>query len=97
MQTMMWVRMVKGHRILKQSTIPCVHSEPLEPLLEACHQLDLPRPLWLNKNQKEWDDFNQTRFTQEHFLESISFDKLEIEYINPQAQKQKSQDPRNAV
>ena len=91
----LWVRMIKGHRIIKQATVPCFRDDPMEALQEALKELDLSRPLWLSKNQREWEEFGQTRFTQEHFVESISFDQLEIEYINPLASKQKSRDPRN--
>ena len=91
----LWVRMIKSHRIIKQSTVPCFRDDPMEALQEALKELDLSRPLWLAKNQREWDEFGQTRFTKEHFVETISFDQLEIEYINPLAPKQKSRDPRN--
>ncbi len=91
----LWVRIIKSHRIVKQATIPCTRDDPMEALQSALKELDLSRPLWLNKNQREWDEFGQTRFTQEHFVESVGFDRLEIEYINPLAPKQKSRDPRN--
>ena len=91
----LWVRVIKGHRIIKQATAPCTRGDPMEALQAALKELDLSRPLWLSKNQREWEEFGQTRFTQEHFMETISFDQLEIEYINPLAPKQKSRDPRN--
>jgi hypothetical protein len=37
-----------------------------------------------------------TRFLQDAFFETVPFEKLEIEYIDPDAPKKKSQDPRNA-
>lgn len=91
----LWVRIIYGHRIIKQATVPCTRDDPMEALQDALKELDLSRPLWLAKNQREWEEFGQTRFTQEHFLESIGFDRLEIEYINPLAPRQKSRDPRN--
>ena len=91
----LWVRMIKGHRITRQATVPCTRDDPKEALDMALKELDLSRPVWLSKNQREWEEFGQTRFTQEHFIESISFDRLEIEYINPLAPKGKSRDPRN--
>ena len=62
----------------------------------ALHKLDIARPLWLEKNQREWDEFGQTRFLPDAFLESVPFDRLEIEYIDPDAPKRHSNDPRNA-
>lgn len=93
----LWVRAVAGHRIVRQATAPCTREDPQNALLAALKELDLSRPVWLPKHQREWEEFGQTRFTQEHFLESIPFDRLEIEYINPLAPRQKSRDPRNDV
>jgi hypothetical protein len=93
--TRLWARIVTGHRIVRQATAPCLRDDPQPALMEVLKELDLSRPVWLPKHQREWDDFGQTRFTQEHFMESIPFDRLEIEYINPDAPKRKSQDPRN--
>jgi len=91
----LWVRIIKGHRTIKQATVPCTRDDPMEALQAALKDLDLSRPLWLQKNQREWEDFGQTRFSQEHFMEAINFDRLEIEYINPLDPKKKSGDPRN--
>ena len=44
---------------------------------------------------REWDDFGMTRFLPDAFFESVTFERLEIEYIDPDAKKRKSQDPRN--
>ena len=95
MNTSMWARVIKHHKIIRQETVPCTMDDPLEALGEICYRLDLQKPMWLNKNQREWEDFAQTRFTQEHFIEHIPFDSLEIEYINPDAKKQRSRDHRN--
>ena len=96
MATSLWVRTIRHHRTDRQVTVPCGRGDPREALLEACHALDLPEPLWLDKNQREWDDFGQTRFLPDAFLESVPFDRLEIEYIDPDAPKRHSNDPRNA-
>ena len=41
-------------------------------------------------------EFGQTRFLPDAFMEHVSFDRLEIEFIDPDAKKKKSNDPRNA-
>lgn len=96
MATALWVKTIRHHRTDRQITIPCTRSDPHDALYEACHQLDLPQPLWLDKNQREWDEFAQTRFLPDAFFESVEFERMEIEYIDPEAPKKKSQDPRNA-
>ena len=93
MDTSLWVRVIKKHQIIQQETQPCQHEEVQEALEEALYRMDLPKPLWLEKHQREWQEFGQTRFIQEHFLESIAFDRLEIGFINPR--KPKKRDPRN--
>ena len=36
------------------------------------------------------------RFLPDAFFEAVPFERLEIEYIDPDAPKKKSRDPRNA-
>lgn len=95
MATALWVRTVKHHRMVKQQVIPCEANDPQAALDEACQQLDLSRPLWLEKNQREWEQFGQTRFLPDAFVEAVAFDRLEIELIDPDAPKGRSKDPRN--
>ena len=95
--TSIWVRLIRHGRIMKQVTIPAVFENPFPALEKAMEKLDVSNPLWSSKNQSEWDVFFQTRFYPEDFMESVSFDRMEIEYINPSAPKRKSADPRNAL
>ncbi len=96
MATALWVRTIRHHRLDKQIVEPCRRDDPSDALSEACRKLDISRPLWLDKNQREWDDFGQTRFLPDAFMESVNFDRLEIEFIDPDAKKKRSTDPRNA-
>ena len=41
-------------------------------------------PLVVPRHQRDFADFRQLRFLPEHFLESVSFDRLELEYFDPQ-------------
>ena len=96
MATALWVKTIRKHHIDLQTTVPCGRDDPREALREACHELDLPEPLWLDKNGREWETFGMTRFLQDVFFETVPFERLEIEYIDPDAPKKKSKDPRNA-
>ena len=96
MATAIWVKTIRHHRTDRQTTVPCTRSNPYDALNEACHQLDLPQPLWLDKNHREWEEFGQTRFLPDAFFETVDFERMEIEYIDPEAPKKKSRDPRNA-
>lgn len=68
-----------------------------EDVFAACRALDLPRPLVLPRHERDFMQFRQTRFLPEHFMESVSFDRMEVELIDGDAdkQKRKNKDPRN--
>ena len=92
----LWVRTIRHHRIERQVVEPCIRSDPRDALLEACRKLDVSRPIWLDKNSREWQEFGQTRFLPDAFMETVDFDRMEIEYIDQDAPKSFSNDPRNA-
>ena len=96
MATALWVKTVRHHRADLQTTVPCTRADARGALQEACHKLDLPDPLWLEKNEREWAEFGMTRFLPDAFFETVPFERMEIEYIDPDAPKKRSKDPRNA-
>ena len=95
MATALWLRTIKYHRMDKQHVEPCTRDNPEMALEAACRQLDISRPIWLDKHTREWEEFGQTRFLPDDFLESVDFQRLEIEFIDPDAKKKKSRDYRN--
>ena len=50
-------------------------------LEEACYALDLPKPIWLDKNIREFRRHARTRFGRESFIEEVPFDDLEVRVI----------------
>ena len=50
-------------------------------LEELCYAYDLSKPLWLDKNIKDFKRHDKTRFSQDNFIDSIDFDYLEIHII----------------
>ncbi len=50
-------------------------------LLELCRQLQVPLPLWLEKNTREFARFHQTIFFAEQFTEPVSFERLQIRWL----------------
>jgi len=79
----MWLRLMKGHQAIRDLTVPCRRDQPLAALRDAMHELDLSMPVWLPRHQADWDHFALTRFTQDHFIDKIHFDRMEISYIAP--------------
>lgn len=47
----------------------------------VCYQLDLQRPIWLPKNQREYQEYKRAILNQDNFIEAIDFDALELEVI----------------
>lgn len=91
----LWVRLIKNHRIARQEIVPCPWGDQHEALREACHTLDVPFPIWLDKHKNEFETFRHTAFTDDHFVESIPFDRMEIEFLDDTGKKKRSTDPRN--
>ena len=65
MATALWVKTIRHHRTDRQTTVPCTRADAHAALQKACHELDLPEPLWLDKNEREWDELGMTRFLKE--------------------------------
>ena len=43
-----------------------------------CGELDIPVPIWLKKNSKEFGAYRRTFFSNEQFLEEVNFDRFEL-------------------
>ena len=67
-------------------------ASQLEALEKACHQLDVSRPMVLARHERDWEQFSQARFLKEHFVEDVPFDRMEVEFIDPD-KKRKKQNP----
>ena len=46
-----------------------------------CHEFDLPSPIWLDANIKDFQKFSKVRFSQDNFIEILDFDYLELRII----------------
>ena len=82
-----WATIRKGHRIIGEVTLQTEYQkrEQVEDwgdlIGEACHTLDLSRPVILRKHLQDIDRFGRARFKAADFMEPIAFDRLEIEAI----------------
>lgn len=86
----LWVRIVKKNKIIESRTAPCAYESWREALDEICHELDVSRPVIIPRHERDWDAFGLTTFLPEHFVESVSFDKMELQYIDPDRKKQRN-------
>ncbi|MCL1854134.1 MAG: hypothetical protein FWF86_00245 [Clostridia bacterium] len=79
----LWVRLMTGHRCLREAVLPCGREDPREALRRALPELDVSQPLWLPIHQADWAEYALARFLPEHFVDSVPFDRMEISYIAP--------------
>ena len=47
-------------------------------LVELCRQMDIPVPMWMKKNTREFAAFGQTIFFAEQYTEKVRFDRFQI-------------------
>jgi len=79
-----WAKMWLNTRLIKDMTVE-IDDESLNrtrkifsAIDQICHEFDLPKPMWLDKNINEFKARSKTRFSQDNFIEQIEFDQLEI-------------------
>lgn len=81
-----WFKIYKDTRLLEEETIEDYSDETrthkiFNALEKACYDFDLPKPIWLETNVKEFKKRGVTKFTKDNFVEEIVFDYLEIHII----------------
>ncbi len=91
----LWVRLVKHHRVVRHEAVPCAWGGQKQTLVDVCREFDVPTPMWLNKHEREFQDFRRTAFTPDHFVEEFPFDRMEIEFLEDDDRRRGSNDPRN--
>ncbi len=83
-----WVREIRRNKILRDVVVPCAASGWEDALSLALRELDVMMPLVVARHRRDFEAFGQTRFLPEHFLESVNFDRLEVEFFDGQAGKE---------
>lgn len=82
----MWVKEWKDNHMVKDTVIDVPGEDSrtrkvFAALEQACHAFDLPVPIWLDANVRDFQRLARTRFTKDSFTEEIPFDSLEIHVI----------------
>ena len=82
----LWAKLFKDNRLL-QDTVVCDDDSDtrthkiFRALEQVCYEFDLGKPIWLDANIQDFRRHDKTRFSQDNFIETISFDYLEIHVI----------------
>ncbi len=78
-----WAKTIKNNKIVSSyvyESIDIFHRETFYlHLQEICHKMDIPTPVVLKYHLDNFTDFNNCRFLPSDFVESVSFDRLEVE------------------
>ena len=81
-----WTKIFRENHLLRDTTFEDTGTDSrtlkvFRALEESCRALDLPVPIWLKNNVKDFQRVAKTRFRQDSFIESIDFDYLEFQVI----------------
>lgn len=82
----MWVKLISDNHLLKDTVI-CYDNEEtrthkvMNAIEEACYQMDLSKPIWLDSTVKDFQKHAKCRFTKDAFIEQVPFDYMEIQII----------------
>ena len=82
----LWVKEIKDNHLLRDITIQDDTDDTrthkiFNSLEKACSSFDLPVPIWLTNNVSEFKRHSKTRFLKDSFIESVSFDYIEIQIL----------------
>lgn len=82
----LWGKIIKENKIISQEVSECTDKKDPFLLVDRCLQalckkLDISEPYWLDKNKQEYKKHLKASFTQDNFIETIDFDRFEIEVI----------------
>jgi len=68
--------------IIEQPDQPGPFVKQLETcLIKLCRELEIPTPLWLEKNTMEFARFHQTIFFEEQFIDKVNFNRFQIKML----------------
>lgn len=82
----LWAKIFEDNHMLRDTVIcddsPDTRTHKIfHAIDEICYEFDLGKPIWLDSTIQEFKRHDKVRFTQDNFIETISFDYLEIHVI----------------
>ena len=69
-------RMTEIREVTTEDTDPSYSKRLEKALIELCRQMDIPVPMWMKKNTKEFAAFGQTIFFREQYTEKFALNHL---------------------
>ncbi len=79
----LWARTTLGEKITRNFLFPLPGRLDIlqlpDYLTAICGELDIPRPMILNKHFRQLNKFNHVVFKPDCFIESVDFDRFTVE------------------
>ena len=81
-----WLKVFQENRLLRDTVVEVPGelsrtAKVFQALEEGCRELDLPVPIWLKNNVRDFQRIARARFRQDSFIETVGFDYLEFQVI----------------
>ncbi len=82
-----WCKVISNNHLLKDLVMENYDlsmsrtAKVYDCLERACYELDLEKPIWLDRNKRDFIRHARTRFDQDSFIEEIPFDYLDFQVI----------------
>ena len=82
-----WCKLFQKNHLIKDTVIDNYDmsmsrtAKVYDSLEKAGYEFALEKPMWLEKNKKEFIRHARTRFYQDNFIEQIEFDYLDFQVI----------------
>lgn len=82
----LWAKIWKNNHLLRDTVIADDSDDTrthkvFRALDAVCREFDLGTPIWLDATVETFRRHAKARFTQDHFIEPVDFDYLEIRVI----------------
>ena len=78
-----WAKVMKNHKIIKSYVLEkegsIDYSMFFDYLREICENLDIPTPVLIKTHLFNYAKYNNVRFSNSDFVESVPFDRLILE------------------
>ena len=81
-----WAKEWKEGRLVRETTVEDTSAETrthkvMSAITKICFEFDLPKPIWLDKTVRDFQQHAHCRFNSDAFVEEIDFDYLEIQVL----------------
>lgn len=79
----LWAKIIIDNKLKKDIIYESIDNysreDFFEHISEICYRLNIPSPVLINSHYENFENFSCIKFLPRDFVESVDFDKLEIE------------------